>query len=72
MKFFSLKTISAVSILCLMAAAFVVAQPRQRPNIIFILADDLGRGDWRVYGHERLKKPTLGHARHVVGELLCH
>lgn len=34
------------------------AQTR-RPNIIFILADDLGWGDLSVYGHDRLKTPNL-------------
>ncbi len=31
----------------------------RRPNIIFILADDLGWGDLSVYGHDRLKTPNL-------------
>jgi arylsulfatase A-like enzyme len=30
-----------------------------RPNIVFILADDLGWGDLSCYGHERLKTPNL-------------
>jgi arylsulfatase A-like enzyme len=33
-------------------------QPR-KPNIIFILADDLGWGDLSCYGHERLRTPNL-------------
>ncbi len=31
----------------------------RKPNIIFILADDLGWGDLSVYGHDRLKTPNL-------------
>ncbi|MGH9842506.1 MAG: sulfatase-like hydrolase/transferase, partial [Blastocatellia bacterium] len=40
------------------AVAGQSAQSR-KPNIIFILADDLGWGDLSVYGHERLKTPSL-------------
>lgn len=31
----------------------------RRPNIIFILADDLGWGDLSGYGHDRLQTPNL-------------
>jgi N-acetylgalactosamine-6-sulfatase len=31
----------------------------ERPNILFVLADDLGWGDLSCYGHERLKTPNL-------------
>ncbi len=45
-------------LLCAATIAGIGSQPRQ-PNIIFILADDLGWGDLSVYGHERLKTPHL-------------
>ena len=38
-------------------AATILAQ--QRPNVIFILADDLGYGDLSCYGAERVHTPTI-------------
>ncbi|GMU23568.1 MAG: N-acetylgalactosamine-6-sulfatase [Phycisphaerae bacterium] len=32
---------------------------RAQPNVIFILADDLGWGDLSCYGHQRLRTPRL-------------
>ena len=43
--------------LCLLAAPLLPA--RDKPNIIFILADDLGYGDLGCYGQEKIRTPRL-------------
>lgn len=35
------------------------ANSEERPNVVFIVADDLGWGDLAVYGHPRVKTPNL-------------
>ena len=47
---------AAVSSLAHVAAG---ARARRRPNIVFILADDLGYGDLGCYGQEKIKTPRL-------------
>ena len=32
--------------------------PKERPNIIYILADDLGYGELGVYGQQKIETPN--------------
>ena len=52
---------------------------RSRPNIVFILADDLGYGDLGCYGQQRIKTPRLDRmategmrfTQHYAGSPVC-
>ncbi|MFI3288269.1 MAG: arylsulfatase [Rikenellaceae bacterium] len=41
------------------AESTAVKAPAERPNVIFILADDLGIGDLGCYGQEQIKTPAI-------------
>ena len=49
--------LSLFSLILLVSASFADAQ--EKPNIVFILADDLGYGDLGCYGHPYAKTPSI-------------
>src|SRR5688572_23601072 len=62
MKSFNLRLgLSVVAGFCLVGIllSHTFAAPARKPNIIFILADDLGYGDLGCYGQKLIKTPNI-------------
>lgn len=54
-------------------AASALAQNLDRPNVIFLMADDLGYGDLSCYGADRIQTPCIDSiAAHGVRFTDCH
>ena len=55
------------------------AEPLQKPNVIYIMADDLGYGDLGCYGQKRIKTPVIDRLAaegirftdHYAGSTVC-
>lgn len=49
----------AAGIACLATPILGAAETVPQPNVIYILADDLGMGDLGCYGQQKLKTPNI-------------
>ena len=54
-----MSAIIAVALCCHAGHAASAREPSIKPNVIFILADDLGYGDLGCYGQQRIKTPHI-------------
>ncbi len=71
--------VSAALILPAIAAAFARCQDMDRPNVVFILADDLGYRELGCFGQQKIKTPNLDRlaaegmrlTQHYCGNAVC-
>ena len=54
-----MKTLSRILSVLLLSIGFSLHAADKKPNIIFILSDDLAQGDVGVYGQKKIKTPNL-------------
>jgi len=70
---------AAASAAAALGGRLFASDPKRKPNIVFILADDLGYGDLGCFGQKEIKTPRLDRmaaegirfTRHYSGNTVC-
>jgi len=78
-RFIPWKLLPLFSILILFYSCNRAGDPLQKPNIIFIMADDMGYGDLGCYGQEYIRTPHIDElaaggmmfTQHYAGNTVC-
>ena len=68
----SLSLVAAFVAVAIMATTQVGAQQPQKPNILFILADNIGYGDIGAYGGGELPAPDRHNRSERIGIILIN
>ncbi len=79
MKQSFLKALGLVAVMSMLLTNLVAGAAEQKPNIIYILADDLGYGDLSCYGQEKFQTPNIDRladegmkfTQHYSGSTVC-
>jgi hypothetical protein len=53
------KNLILLGLICFLGCSNPTSTSLQSPNIVYILADDLGYGELGAYGQEKIKTPNL-------------
>jgi arylsulfatase A-like enzyme len=74
-----LKTMSMGAAMAALPSGLLAGRAKRRPNIVYILADDLGYGDLSCYGQEKFSTPHIDRlasegmqfTQHYAGSTVC-